>query len=440
MNRNLTQGPILKSMIIFALPLICGNLLQQLYNVVDTYVVGQYLGADAIAAVGSSYSIMTFITSIILGLCMGAGVLFSMLYGANKIKDMKNSFVVSFGFIGLLSLVIMCLSIVFTDDILVFMNIPNDIFRLTKDYLQVICFGIMFTYLYNYFACLLRSLGDSKTPLLFLGISTVLNIVLDIMFVLYISQTVKSVAYATIISQCISAILMMIYTCKKKKEYMPSIEHIYFDKNLFSKFISYSLLTSLQQSIMNFGIMLIQGLVNSFGVAVMAGFSTAVKIDSLAYMPVQDFGNAFSTFIAQNTGANQEGRVKQGLKVASIVSFIFSLLISVIVFIFAKDFMMIFLQSHEIEAINVGIEYLRIEGACYIGIGMLFLWYGFYRGAGKPVISVILTIVSLGTRVLLSYSLSGVLGPTIIWWSIPIGWFLADFIGLFFLKRTIILL
>lgn len=436
MNRNLTEGPILKSMIIFALPLIFGNLLQQLYNVVDTYVVGQYLGADAIAAVGSSYSIVTFITSIILGLCMGAGVLFSMLYGANKLKEMKNSFVVSFGFIGLLSLVIMCLSIIFIDYILVFMNIPNDIFMLTKDYLLVICFGIMFTYLYNYFACVLRALGDSKTPLIFLGISTVLNILLDIIFVLYISQSVKSVAYATIISQCISAILMMIYTCKIKKEYIPNKEHIYFDKNIFSKFISYSLLTSLQQSIMNFGIMLVQGLVNSFGVAVMAGFSTAVKIDSLAYMPVQDFGNAFSTFIAQNSGANHEDRVKQGLKSASIVSFVFSILISIIVFIFAKDFMEIFLKSHEIEAINVGIEYLRIEGACYVGIGMLFLWYGFYRGVGKPFISVILTIASLGTRVLLSYSLSSMFGYFIIWWSIPIGWFLADFIGLVYYRNT----
>lgn len=436
MNRNLTEGPILKSMILFALPLIFGNMLQQLYNIVDTYIVGQYLGADALAAVGTTYSIITFLTSLILGLCMGSGVLFSMLYGANRDKELKNSFLVSFIFIGLLSLIVMVISILFTDEILHFMNIPDYIYVSTKDYLMIICYGIIFTYIYNYFACVLRALGDSRTPLIFLGIATITNIILDIVFVLYISKTVNSVAYATILSQALSAILMVIYTCHKKKEYLPNKEHMYFDRKILKKFISYSLLTSVQQSIMNFGIMLIQGLVNSFGVAVMAGFSTAVKIDSFAYMPVQDFGNAFSTYIAQNSGADQKERVNKGLKIAIVVSFLFSILISILVFVFAKDLMMLFLKPSEIEAIFVGIEYLRIEGACYIGIGMLFLWYGFYRGIGKPFISVILTVISLGTRVLLSYLLSSIYGVSIIWWSIPIGWFLADIIGLIYYRKT----
>lgn len=436
MNRDLTEGSITKSMILFALPLIFGNMLQQLYNVVDTYIVGQFLGASALAGVGASYSIITFITSLILGLCMGAGILFSMLFGAKKYSEMKNSFVISFIFIGIVSLIIMFMSILFIDPLLHFMNIPDNIYTLTHNYLIVIFIGIFFTFLYNYFASLLRALGDSRTPLLFLAVSTICNIVLDIVFVLYILQDVKSVAYATIISQAISAITMIIYSFYKKKEYIPHKENIFFDKSIFNKFISYSLLTCIQQSVMNFGIMLVQGIVNSFGVNVIAGFSTAVKIDTFAYMPVQDFGNAFSTFIAQNSGAKKEDRVKKGLKVACSVSIAFCILISFVIFMFAGQFMKIFLRASEIEAINVGIQYLRIEGACYIGIGILFLWYGFYRGIGKPFISVVLTIISLGVRVVLSYTLSQIpsIGVIGIWWSIPIGWFLADITGLLYYR------
>lgn len=434
MKRSLTEGSILKSMILFALPLILGNMLQQLYNVVDTYIVGHFLGANALAGVGASYSIVTFITSLILGLCMGAGVLFSMLYGAKRDKELKNSFVISFVFIGVISVLIMGLSISFVEPLLKFLNVPNDIYVLTRDYIVIIFYGIFFTFLYNYFASLLRALGDSKTPLLFLGISTISNIILDITFILYISKSVKSVAYATIISQAISAIFMIVYTLHKKKEYVPYKEHCYLDKRIFNKFISYSLLTCIQQSVMNFGIMLVQGIVNSFGVTVMAGFSTAVKIDTLAYMPVQDFGNAFSTFVAQNKGANKEDRVNKGLKYACIVSILFCIVISSVIYMFAENFMMIFLNINEIEAISVGVQYLRIEGACYIGIGLLFLWYGYYRGIGKPFISVILTVISLGTRVILSYTLSNIsaIGVLGIWWSIPIGWFLADVTGLFY--------
>lgn len=434
MKKSLTEGSILKSMILFALPLILGNMLQQLYNVVDTYIVGHFLGANALAGVGASYSIVTFITSLILGLCMGAGVLFSMLYGAKRDKELKNSFVISFVFIGVISVLIMGLSISFVEPLLKFLNVPNDIYVLTRDYIVIIFYGIFFTFLYNYFASLLRALGDSKTPLLFLGISTISNIILDITFILYISKSVKSVAYATMISQAISAIFMIVYTLHKKKEYVPYKEHCYLDKRIFNKFISYSLLTCIQQSVMNFGIMLVQGIVNSFGVTVMAGFSTAVKIDTLAYMPVQDFGNAFSTFVAQNKGANKEDRVNKGLKYACIVSILFCIVISSVIYMFAENFMMIFLNVNEIEAISVGVQYLRIEGACYIGIGLLFLWYGYYRGIGKPFISVILTVISLGTRVILSYTLSNIsaIGVLGIWWSIPIGWFLADVTGLFY--------
>lgn len=195
--------------------------------------------------------------------------------------------------------------------------------------------------------------------------------------------------------------------------------------------IEYSLLTCVQQSIMNLGILAVQGLINSFGVTVMAAFAAAVKIDAFAYMPVQDFGNAFSTFIAQNYGAGKKDRIVAGIKSAVTSSFVFCVVISATVFVFARELMLIFVKPEDAELIAIGVEYLRIEGACYVGIGWLFLLYGLYRGLGKPEISVVLTIISLGVRVVLAYWLASIpsIGLTGIWWSVPIGWLLADMAG-----------
>lgn len=430
MERDLIHGHITKSLILFSIPLIIGNLLQQLYNIIDTLIVGQYLGSQALAAVGSSFTLMTFLTSIILGLCMGSGVLFSMLYGANEIDKMKVSFFVSFLSIGTLSFIIEIICILCIHPLLRFLNIPYSIYIQTYQYLIVVFTGIIFTFIFNYFSSLLRALGDSKTPLYFLGMSAIINIVLDILFIAYFSMNTEGAAYATVIAQALSAILLALYVYKEDQHLLPEKKHFIFDKNIFKKIQSFSLLTCLQQSIMNFGILMIQGLVNSFGVTIMSAFTVAVKIDAFAYMPVQDFGNAFSTFIAQNKGANQEKRIKKGLKQAFLLATVFCLIISVIVFFGAESFMGIFIDRSEIEIIKQGAIYLHIEGACYIGIGCLFLLYGYYRGIGKPGLSVILTIISLGTRVALSYSLAHIMGVTMIWWSIPIGWFLADFVGI----------
>ena len=187
---------------------------------------------------------------------------------------------------------------------------------------------------------------------------------------------------------------------------------------------------------MNFGILMIQGLVNSFGTAVMAAFAAAVKIDSFAYMPVQEFGNAFSTFIAQNFGAKRYGRIRRGVRSALLTTVIFSIIVSVLVFVFAEPLMLIFVHPGETEILATGVEYLHIEGAFYCGIGILFLLYGYYRAVRKPGMSVVLTVISLGTRVALSYLLAAIpsVGVTGIWWSIPIGWLLADAVGMLYYK------
>lgn len=432
MDSKLTKGPITKSLLLFSLPMILGNLLQQFYNVADTFIVGQYIGSKALAAVGSSFTLMTFLTSIILGLCMGSGILFSMLYGAKQVDKMKTSFFVSFVGIGVLSLILEVVCIFCIDYLLSFLQIPIDIYQQTYQYLIIIFFGLFFTFIYNYFASLLRAMGDSKTSLYFLAIATVINIVLDIFFIVSCKMGVEGAALATLIAQIISALGIMVYTFITKKELIPQRKHCVFDQDIFKKIKDYSLLTCVQQSVMNFGILMIQGLVNSFGIITMSAFAAAVKIDSFAYMPVQDFGNAFSTFIAQNKGAHQNERIYKGLKSAFIIATVFCVVISFGVFFGAKDLMLIFIKPQETEIIKAGVQYLQIEGMCYLGIGCLFLLYGYYRGVGKPGISVVLTIISLGTRVALAYVFAPLLGVSAIWWAIPIGWFLADGVGIIY--------
>ena len=438
MNRDLTKGNITKTMLLFAFPMIAGNILQQFYNIADTFIVGKFLGADALAAVGSSYALMIFLTSILLGLCMGSGALFSIRFGEKNEEKLKSSIFVSFFLILAVTVVINIFSFVFIDRIINFMRIPENIFKITKDYLWIIFFGIGFTFLYNFFASLLRALGNSVVPLIFLAVSAITNIVLDLWFVIGLGLGVKGAGGATVIAQGISGVGIAIYTYYKFSWIFSGFSKKFFSKSILKEISQYSFLTCMQQSIMNLGILMVQGLVNSFGTVIMAAFTVAVKIDSFAYMPVQDFGNSFSTFIAQNYGAGESKRIKEGIKNAIKVSTLFCVFISGVVYIFAEKLMLIFVQPNEIEIIEEGIKYLRIEGAFYWGIGCLFLLYGFFRAIEKPGISLILTIVSLGTRVVLSYSLARipVIGVKGIWWSIPIGWILADGVGFFYYLKN----
>lgn len=443
MEKNLTTGNVTKGMLLFAVPMILGNLLQQLYNIADTLIVGQFLGPGPLAAVGASFTLMVFLTSILLGLCMGGGVVFSMLYGAKQEDALKNSLFIAFVFIAIITLIINGLAFLFLNPILRLLQIPSEIWVDTYTYLQIIFAGIGFTFIYNYFASLLRAIGNSVAPLIFLAVSALLNIVLDLAFILVFNMGVGGAALATIIAQGVSAVGIGLYCFMTLPLLRLKPRHLRLNKDLLRSVTQYSLLTCVQQSIMNFGILMIQGLVNSFGVTVMAAFAAAVKIDAFAYMPVQDFGNAFSTYMAQNHGAKQSDRIQAGMRSGIAAALVFCVVISVIVFFFGRTLMLIFINPAQTEIIAIGTRYLQIEGACYCGIGCLFLLYGLYRGIGRPLISVVLTVISLGTRVVLAYMLAPIpaIGLQGIWWSIPIGWFLADAVGLIYWrikKRSIL--
>ena len=430
-THSLVTGNITWGMLWFAVPMILGNLLQQFYNIADTLIVGRFLGAKALAAVGSAYTLMIFLTSVLLGLCMGSGVVFSLQYGARDHEALKRSIFVSLVLIGVITLLLNIAVFVWIDPILRLLQVPAEVYILMRDYLWIIFGGIGFTFLYNYYASLLRAVGNSVLPLVFLAVAVVLHIVLDFVFIRSFGWGVRGAALATVIAQAVSGIGLCFYSLYRFPDFRVSRQNMQLKWATVKEIATYSSLTCAQQSVMNFGILMVQGLINSFGTAVMAGFAAAVKIDSFAYMPVQDFGNAFSTFIAQNFGAGKHERIRKGIRVAVRVTLIFCLIISVLVFVLARPLMLIFIPAHETEIISIGVEYLRIEGAFYCGIGWLFLLYGFYRAVRKPGMSVVLTVISLGVRVALAYTLAAIPGIGVwgIWWSIPIGWFLADIFG-----------
>ena len=375
MYHDLTKGNISRSLLLFALPMMAGNLLQQFYNIADTLIVGRVLGRDALAAVGSAYTLITFLTSIFLGLSLGSGALFSIYKGRGDEKTLKSSVFHAFVLIMAVTVVLNILVYLGLDGILAFLKVPEEVWQGMRQYLLIIFAGLIATSLYNFFACLLRAMGNSTVPLVFLAVSTVINIVLDLLFVAVWSMGIGGAALATIIAQYISGLGITVFALRCCPQVIPKKSELKWNGGILKEIVNLSSMTCIQQSVMNFGILMVQGLVNSFGPVVMAAFAAAVKIDSFAYLPVQEFGNAYSTFIAQNYGAGNRERI--------FFAPLFCIFISALVFIFAGQLMGIFVSKAETEVIACGIKYLRVEGAFYWGIGCLFLFYGYYRAVKR---------------------------------------------------------
>ena len=439
-TNELTRGPVMQTMLRFAVPMILGDLLQQCYNIADTLIVGRFLGEGALAAVGSAFSLMTFLTSILLGLAMGSGTVFSIRFGQKDELGLKEGVLASFVLLGAVTIVLNILVFAGIDLIIWALRTPAELVSMMRAYLIVIFAGLVGIFLYNFFAALLRALGNSIVPLAFLAVSAGLNIVLDLWFVAGLGRGVAGAAEATVISQYVSGVGILLYTRVKFPQLFRRGPAVKLRRARLREITSFSALTCLQQSIMNLGILAVQGLVNSFGTTIMAAFAAAVKIDAFAYLPVQDFGNAFSIFVSQNYGAGRKDRIRQGIRVAAATSVCFGVVLSALVFVFAEPFMALFIDASSGQAvIAAGVRYLHIEGAFYALIGVLFLLYGLYRALGRPGMSVVLTVISLGLRVALAYALSALPGVGVvgIWWSVPIGWALADAFGIayFVVKR-----
>ena len=418
-ERDLTKGAIVKSLWLFALPLMLGNVLQQLYNLVDTWVVGRYLGKRALAAVGASYTLMTFLTSVVIGLCLGAGAFFAMAYGRREKETFRNGIFMSFTAIGGLSIVLTILLYGFVRPLTYLLQVPAETVEDMVTYLIYVFAGFFAIFLYNYFASVLRSIGNSVLPLVFLGISVALNIGLDLLFVVTFSFGIAGAAVATVISQYIAGIGLMLYFLFRYSDLCPAKKDFTWEKKNFRQILSLSGFTCLQQSVMNFGILMIQGLVNSFGTTIMAAFSVAVKIDTIAYMPVQDFGNAFSFFVAQNYGAKKYSRVRKAFWFTLCASLVTMAVFAGAVYVFRRELLLEFLT--DMDAYEIAFYALQIQCLTLPFIPVCICGNMLFQSIGKGGRATILASFRSGTiyipALLILTTLWGIRG---IQWSQPV--------------------
>lgn len=423
MAKDLTYGKPIKVIFFFSLPMLIGNIFQQLYNIVDSIIVGNFVGADALAAVGASFPIVFLSVSVASGLSMGASVVISQLFGAKKISDMKTTIFSSLIGLVVIAFIIMILGAFLAKPLLNLLKTPNNIIEDSATYLRIYFMGAIFLFLYNTLTAIYNALGDSKSPLVFLICATIINIVLDYTFVVYFNMGVAGVAWATLIAQGISSILSFYFLIKKLKDIKEEKPFKYFEKSAVEKIARIGIPSMIQQSLVSVSMMAMQGLVNSYGSNFIAGYTAATKIDTIAMMPTMNISNALSTYVAQNIGAGKIDRVKKGYKSALIITFIFCLIITAIIYIFGANLIDIFMDSNEnAEVIAYGIEYMRVVSVFYILMGIMFASNAVLRGSGDMKAFLMSSLFNLLTRVIGAYSLSMLIGQSSIWWSIPIGW------------------
>ena len=424
MNVDLMHGPIFKSLLLFMLPILVSNLFQQLYNMVDTAVVGKFVGEDAVAAVGSSFPIVFLSVAVASGLSMGCTVVVSQLFGAGRIHEMKTTISTAIISLGVLGLLIMGLGTLLAGPLLQLLGTDPDIMADSRTYLQIYFGGAVFLFLYNTLNGIYNAQGDSKTPLIFLMISSLTNIVLDLLFVIRFGMGVAGVAWATLIAQGLCAVASLLVLLRRMRR-MPcepekqGVKLPLFHMVAVKRIAQIGLPSMLQQSLVSLSMMMMQGLVNSFGKVLVAGYTAATKIDSLAMLPNMNISNAMSSFTAQNIGAGKYERVKEGLKACLLMVAVFSLLITVIIFLFGNQLLSLFLDPGDASgAMGYGLAYMHTVSLFYILMGLLFVPNGMLRGAGDMAAFTFSSMANLFSRVGIAYALVYLtpLGANAIWW------------------------
>lgn len=424
MAKDMINGNPGKSLFLFAVPMILGNIFQQMYNIVDSIVVGNFVGPDALAAVGASTSITFLFVAFATGISIGSAVFISQLFGAGLYARMKTAISTILISVLVLSGFLMVVGLTANKVILKFMNTPDNILQDAETYLQIYFLGLIFLFLYNALTAVYNALGDSKTPLFFLMFSAIVNIVLDLVFVIQFSMGVSGVAWATLISQGISAALSFSNLIFRIKKMNIKGETAHFDKNILLNVSKIAIPSTIQQSIVSIGMLLVQALVNGYGSVVVAGYTAATKIDSIAIQPMVNVGSAVSTFTAQNIGARKTDRVKAGHRAALLMVSVIGLTIAAFLFLFGENFIGLFVDAKEHpDVVKVGVEYLRVVSVFYFVMGSMNVTNGVLRGAADMKVFMISTLSNLTVRVVLAYTASHIIGKSAIWWAIPTGWF-----------------
>ncbi|WP_061995830.1 MATE family efflux transporter [Clostridium sp. ATCC 25772] len=432
--KDLTEGHEGKQIFTFALPMLIGSLFQQLYNTADSIIVGRFIGKDAMAAVSGANPIMFLLTSLLMGVTLGFSILVSQYYGSKNMKKIKRTIDTTYIFIFITSIIITIIGIIFSEPILKIMNTPDVIMNQSKEYLIIIFSGTIFSAGYNSVSAILRGLGDSTNPLIFLIISTILNIVLDIVFILNFNMGVNGVALATIIAQGISFIFSIIYLNKKHEVLKIRFKGLKYDKDIFKKGLRLGIPSAIQQMLFSFGNIALQSLVNGYGTSAMAAFGAGTKVETFISIPVMNLGAAVSTFVAQNMGAGKLDRIKKGVKSSLFMAASLSIVVLVIFLMFNKELIGLF--NTDKEVVDIGSRYLMTVGPFFIAISTSFMLTSAIRGAGDSMFSLISSIISLwAVRIPASYIFSKYLGVNGIWVGIPVGWIVGWFVTFWYYRK-----
>lgn len=423
MAKDMTVGAPGKVILAFAVPMVLGNLFQQMYNIVDSVVVGRFVGSDALASVGASFPIVFLMVAIAMGLTMGASVLVSQNFGAGKLSEMRRVVFTSFLFLLVVAAAVAVLGLVIMKPLLLLLNTPANIFDDALIYLGIFFMGLPFMFIYNSCAALLRAIGDSKNPLYFLIFATIANIVLDLVFVVNFGMGVAGVAWATLIAQGMAALISVGFILFKVPVLKMTKEDMVFDKTQLKAILKLGVPSMVQQTIVSMGMMAMQGLINSYGSDIVAGYTASTKIDSIAMMPMMNIGAALSTYTAQNVGAGKLQRVEEGYKSTLKMSIGVCLLISLLIFSFGSMMMYAFVDYDASGAvIDFGVQYLRFVSVFYIVGSVNMITGGILRGAGDMKMFMVGSLTNFFSRVASTYILSTFIGHQAIWWGIPIGW------------------
>lgn len=422
MKVDFIKGHIGLSIWQFTYPMLLGNIFQQLYNLSDSAIVGHFLGTNALSAVGASFPLIFALIALVLGVTTGTTVIIAQFYGANKPQDIKAAIDSLFIFLFLSALVLALAGYIFSYEIFILINVPIELIPMAQSYLHISLIGFVPLFGYNAVAGVLRGIGDSRSPLRFLMVATVLNILLDLFFIVVLHTGVEGAAWATVIAQSVAFILGIRHISIKSNDIPFSVRQMKFHPKIFYLSIKIGLPSGVQQMLVALGMVALSSMVNAYGTVIIAAYAIAGRIDSFALMPAMNLSQALTTFVGQNVGAKQLDRVKKGLYATIAISMSISLFISLLAWLFGEYMMNMFTTDPHV--ISEGAKYLVIVSSFYFLFSVLFSINGLFRGVGLTHVPMFVTLIALwGVRIPSAWFYSSFMGPSGIWWGVPSGWF-----------------
>lgn len=432
LTNDLTIGKEGSIILRFAIPMLMANVFQQLYNIVDSIIIGRFLGNEALAAVGASFPLIFTLVSLIIGFTTGAAIIIAQYYGARNIEQVKRTIDTMYITLGVASVFLMLIGFVASPYIFRLIGLPEDVISNAVTYFRVTTLGFLFFFGFQGIVSALRGVGDSRTPLYFLIGSTILNVALDLIFVVVFGFGIAGVAFATIIAQALAFVCLVVYLNKNNKLMQFNFK-MRFDKTVFVKSLKIGIPTGLQQTFVAVGMLALYKVVNMFGTTVIAAYAIAMRIDSFASMPAMNFSAALSSFVGQNIGAQKLDRIKRGLNATLKISISIAILMAVLSYCFATPIMRLFTIDEAV--IEVGKQYLYFVSAFYVSFSIMFIFQGLLRGAGVTVVPMFISLLTLWViRIPISYILSQRFGHEGIWWSIPITWTIGAILSFLYYK------